>query len=598
MEMNDPRAPHFVVTAPPSLAGLVLSLTEAELVVGHSDTADLVLEDDYVSRRQALVTIDAAGNVTVSDLNSASGTFVNEERLEGPCVLQAGDVVRFAEVEARFEPGARQGDEETAEPEDAAGVDLSKTAVLPSAAAPPPPRPPPPPPAPAAPDGGDWDSVRPGLVMGTSGSEVGALHDALVVIGLQIDVAERESQTFSASTVAAVIKLQALAGIEQTGAVDENTTAVISLALDRLGIQPGDTGFTARQAPYSVSGTVRDQDGMPMAKAFVLAFDCELRSTNQLNDTPATTDASGAYRIAYDQSKLAAGKTAADLKVEVTDSAGGTLATSPILFSAPRQATIDVAIGGAAHAQPSEFSAIETTATPLLGKLSPVELEQSGQQQDLELHRRPDRHRARARGVLVDLGSPGGEDRSAGGAVLRPPAQRRPGGRPCRGSRRFRERRRPRCQRRRAAQLDPPDLSRGDRCRGRLRGAVEHRAGLLREPCHGRSGAAGDPRESGDADLAARIRQGFVRERPRRRVGGSRAAADVHAALHGRRRPRPPDVLERPEEEHVLHGRGGRDAAVRRPRRTAHAGPPSVDPGAGRAAIVGTDQGSHATWPA
>ena len=57
-----------------------------------------------MSRRHALVTTDASGTVTILDLNSTGGTFVNDERIDEPRVLQPGDVVRFADLSARFEP--------------------------------------------------------------------------------------------------------------------------------------------------------------------------------------------------------------------------------------------------------------------------------------------------------------------------------------------------------------------------------------------------------------------------------------------------------------------------------------------------------------
>jgi Neuraminidase-like domain/FHA domain/Salmonella virulence plasmid 28.1kDa A protein len=96
----------LVVTSPADVAGLVLPLSSPELIIGHSDTADLVLEDRFVSRRHALVTVDTSGAVTIWDLNSTGGTFVNDERLAGPRVLEPGDTVRFADLQARFEPGA------------------------------------------------------------------------------------------------------------------------------------------------------------------------------------------------------------------------------------------------------------------------------------------------------------------------------------------------------------------------------------------------------------------------------------------------------------------------------------------------------------
>ncbi len=97
--------PRLVVTHPPELAGRILALTEAEMIVGHSDTADLVLDNRFVSRRHALISVSVAGAVTVRDLNSTGGTFVNDERIDGARVLAAGDLVRFTDLVARFEPG-------------------------------------------------------------------------------------------------------------------------------------------------------------------------------------------------------------------------------------------------------------------------------------------------------------------------------------------------------------------------------------------------------------------------------------------------------------------------------------------------------------
>lgn len=253
--------PRLVVIEPPEQAGLVLVIDRPEMVIGQSDTADLVLADAFVSRRHALVTTDAPGAVTIRDLNSTGGTWVNDERLEGPRRLRAGDLVRFANL--------------------------------------------------------------------------GALHDTLTVIGLRIEDAERDTRSYGASTAAAVFKLQALAGIEQTGAVDENTRAIVSLALDRLGIRATETGFTARETRYLVRGTITDADGMPLANARVVAFDCELRSAKPIGET--RTDHTGAYRIAFDADDLYDGRIAADLRVELQTEDGHALFSSPVNFRASDQ---------------------------------------------------------------------------------------------------------------------------------------------------------------------------------------------------------------------------------------------------------------------
>src|ERR1035438_1446728 len=108
------NVPRLVVTSPADIAGLVLSLAQAEMVLGHSDTADLVLDDRHISRKHALITVDSPGLVTIRDLNSTGGTFVNDERLDCPRILQAGDLVRFADLVARFEPCGESGAEAAA----------------------------------------------------------------------------------------------------------------------------------------------------------------------------------------------------------------------------------------------------------------------------------------------------------------------------------------------------------------------------------------------------------------------------------------------------------------------------------------------------
>jgi hypothetical protein len=224
-------------------------------------------------------------------------------------------------------------------------------------------------------------TIEPGLVMGASGEHVDSLHGALTVIGLQIDELEREDQRFGPSTVAAVIKLQALAGIAQTGTVDENTSIVLDVALDRLGVRPGESGYAARAAPYVVSGKVTNLNGEPKARATVVAYDCDLRSAQEIGR--GITDAAGEYRISYTADALLEGRKEADLKVEVHNRAGQPVLSSIVNFGAARQFVVDLPLGGLEHSQPSELTSVTDSVTPLLGRLQPVELEENSQNRDL-----------------------------------------------------------------------------------------------------------------------------------------------------------------------------------------------------------------------
>ena len=71
-------------------AGHRLALGE-ELVIGRAVSGDGMLSDDHeLSRRHARVARDAGGQLTIEDLGSANGTFVNGERMRDPHPLEAG----------------------------------------------------------------------------------------------------------------------------------------------------------------------------------------------------------------------------------------------------------------------------------------------------------------------------------------------------------------------------------------------------------------------------------------------------------------------------------------------------------------------------
>jgi len=68
----------------------------AELLIGREAPGDegRLGDDPELSRRHARVSRGAGGRLTIEDLGSANGTYVNGERLDAPRPLAAGDVVR------------------------------------------------------------------------------------------------------------------------------------------------------------------------------------------------------------------------------------------------------------------------------------------------------------------------------------------------------------------------------------------------------------------------------------------------------------------------------------------------------------------------
>ena len=65
-------------------------VVDKPIVVGRDPRAEFVLQDREVSRRHAQLT-PTGDYVTVEDLGSANGTFVNRNELRGPARLDAGD---------------------------------------------------------------------------------------------------------------------------------------------------------------------------------------------------------------------------------------------------------------------------------------------------------------------------------------------------------------------------------------------------------------------------------------------------------------------------------------------------------------------------
>ena len=69
--------------------------------IGRAQGNNVVLQSGSVSRQHARIR-EEAGEYRVFDLGSANGTFVNDQKVADPIVLQDGDRVRFGEVEFVF----------------------------------------------------------------------------------------------------------------------------------------------------------------------------------------------------------------------------------------------------------------------------------------------------------------------------------------------------------------------------------------------------------------------------------------------------------------------------------------------------------------
>jgi S1-C subfamily serine protease len=88
--------------------GRRITVTEGELTIGRDPSSALVLDDEEVSRRHAVVRGLADGTVELEDLGSRNGTFVDDARLEGAVTLRGGEKIRIGStvIVAEAPPGS------------------------------------------------------------------------------------------------------------------------------------------------------------------------------------------------------------------------------------------------------------------------------------------------------------------------------------------------------------------------------------------------------------------------------------------------------------------------------------------------------------
>lgn len=67
------------------------------ITIGRSPDCDLRLQDGFLSSRHARVANDD-GDLSIEDLGSTNGTYVNQELVKGRVLLERGDIVQVGGV--------------------------------------------------------------------------------------------------------------------------------------------------------------------------------------------------------------------------------------------------------------------------------------------------------------------------------------------------------------------------------------------------------------------------------------------------------------------------------------------------------------------
>jgi len=70
---------------------------DVAVVIGRSAECDISLFDTFLSSRHARVANDS-GDLTIEDLGSTNGTYVNQELVQGRVHLERGDIVQVGGV--------------------------------------------------------------------------------------------------------------------------------------------------------------------------------------------------------------------------------------------------------------------------------------------------------------------------------------------------------------------------------------------------------------------------------------------------------------------------------------------------------------------
>jgi hypothetical protein len=112
-----------LVVASGKSAGRAISLKNGRILIGRAEECDVRPLGEEVSRRHCLILVEGDA-VTVEDLKSRNGTFVNGERIATKTTAKSGDIVRVGPLELKVSLPALAA--ASAEPAPAAMDDVSR----------------------------------------------------------------------------------------------------------------------------------------------------------------------------------------------------------------------------------------------------------------------------------------------------------------------------------------------------------------------------------------------------------------------------------------------------------------------------------------
>ena len=104
--LSNTPPPAELIAVAGSSTGTRFSLQAGDTTLGRAADTTIVLNDPLVTRRHAILTVSSS-SLTIRDLGSTNGTWVNGERLAAPCALRDGDQLEIGQT--RFSVRERRG---------------------------------------------------------------------------------------------------------------------------------------------------------------------------------------------------------------------------------------------------------------------------------------------------------------------------------------------------------------------------------------------------------------------------------------------------------------------------------------------------------
>ena len=84
--------------------GRKFDLIKSHTIVGRSSKADIQIDQESISRHHAKL-INRDGKVTIEDLGSTNGSYVNDEPVGGEFMMRNGDLVKIGRTIFKFIAG-------------------------------------------------------------------------------------------------------------------------------------------------------------------------------------------------------------------------------------------------------------------------------------------------------------------------------------------------------------------------------------------------------------------------------------------------------------------------------------------------------------